>query len=336
MPSERLSRSQALIVSRRELAPALTESLEAALLRAWNRLSPGSRTVYARDWRRWTDYLQTRNLPDPLQAHPKHVEAWLTCLRNLELAPTSQARMLAVVKSIYAELARQGLLQANPARESRVRGARQTSNTPYLSPGELDRLLALPASTWAERRDRAIVWLAAGTGIRRESIAGVQAHDLRPVWGPELFARTPGQATTLVVRRAKGGKRYEFGVPRAVWIEVATWREAIGVEGEYPLFPTAAGALNRPMTVRAVWASVKDAMRRAGVEDYEHRGTVHALRRTFATEVYRRTKREDRPVVLREIQKALGHKHLAQTERYVQLAIAGESVPGEILFKRQG
>ena len=122
-------------------------------------------------------------------------------------------------------------------------------------------------------RDRALVAVLAGTGIRRAEAAGVNVDDVA------VHADGGG---VIRIRRAKMDK------PRRVVFESACGIHLIPYLGERLGGPLFVGWKGKRLSSHSVYRIVKEAMRRAGI-DAPGRGP-HDLRRSFAT-IWNRTQR---------------------------------------------
>jgi len=151
-----------------------------------------------------------------------------------------------------------------------------------LSPDDVKRLehvLATAAGPEAER-DRVMIGILLGCGLRVGSLAGLSAED---VAGGEILVRT-----------AKGDAPVRVFVPRA--LRPLVDRYVAGRTG--PLFP---------VTTRHVARRLRLWCERARVQP----ASPHALRRTFGTRLYAACRD---PLV---VQRGLGHRSLASTMSYV-------------------
>lgn len=62
--------------------------------------SPGTQVTYAKDWKIYTDWLATQNIPI-WQVRPKHITRYRDAIHG-EYAPKSVSRMLTVGNSAHA------------------------------------------------------------------------------------------------------------------------------------------------------------------------------------------------------------------------------------------
>lgn len=156
----------------------------------------------------------------------------------------------------------------------------------------------------ANLRDRALVELLYGTGIRVGELVGLDVRDV------ELRR---GEIRVL----GKGNKERAVPVPALARDALAAWLEARrhpGVLAE-PLFialrPRREAAPRRlgPRDVRRILRARSLA---AGVQDHVH---PHRLRHSYATHLL------DMGADLREIQELLGHVSLSTTQKYTAVSV---------------
>jgi site-specific recombinase XerD len=292
------------------LAEGERDALRAALESVYARLaSEHSRRAYQADWRSFLAWCDRCGVPF-LAVSPMYVQRYLADLAAAGAAGKTVGRHLTTLRQVYAALVVHGLLASNPAREVRPPRSNAPPRTPWLTAGELERLLrAAAGDRWIDRRNRLLVLVLAGCGLRRAEVAALRALSLREV--------APGRWSLSVI--AKGGRHLEAGVPSALNTPIAAWlheREALGPDAG--LWTTDGSTLSGD----AVYEVVVGIARAAGLEG---RATPHALRRTFAT------LSSLAGAELRSIQAALGHARVSTTEHYVRAARTTDKPAGEAL-----
>src|SRR6202034_3894045 len=99
-------------------------------------------------------------------------------LRSQDRAPASVTRAVVTVRSLHRFLLDEGVASNDPGAE--VATPRVPSGVPKaLSEAEIDRLLAVVADdTPTARRDRAILEVLYGTGMRISELVGLDLADL--------------------------------------------------------------------------------------------------------------------------------------------------------------
>ena len=232
-----------------------------------------------------------------------HLRAWLAADAQRGLARSSLARRAAAARAFTAWVERRGLAATDV-------GARLASPRPaHVLPTVLDAGQARALMELAEvaaddgspvaARDRAIVELLYGTGIRVAELCAADVDDV-----------DHARRTVRVTGKGDKQRTVPFGIPAetalAAWLDV---RAEVATPAAGPaLFVGARGRRIDPRTVRTL---VHRMTARAGVPDL----APHGLRHTAATHVL------EGGADLRAVQELLGHASLATTQRYTHVSI---------------
>ena len=274
--------------------------------------SLGSRRVYAGAWSRWCRWLGPT---PPGAATAGDVARYMDSMRAAGGAASYRSVNLAVLRSVYAALVRAGGRVDNPAREVRAGRVGTPPRRDVLDTAAARTLLAsctVPGgdgvAAWRARRDRALVAVLLGVGIRRGSVSALRVGD----WTPGAV----GRVGLLTLRVAKGGAAKTVPVPKWVETVLRSWVAELGVEA--PMFPAMAGGEDG-LTGSAVWTAVRRAASRAGLAPIG----PHALRRTLATLAH------EAGAPTREIQAGLGHAEERTTEIYIRTLAKPTAAPGD-------
>lgn len=271
------------------------------------RLSPRTVAAYRFEVGRLLDGLAGRPGGDvaPERFTPLALAEVLSGLARGGLAASSQARAVAAWRT-FSRFAAEAGGCADAARALPLpKKPRRLPRT--LAQGPLGTALtALPAGTPVERRDRALLELLYGSGLRLAEAVGL---DLSAVdWGQRTL-RVIGKGdrerivplsqhakvALLAMLRDRHGKTR----PRAL--------AGTAAAGDEPLFLGPGGRRLSPRTVqRAVAAALGTIATTTGV-------SPHALRHSFASHLL------DAGAELRAIQELLGHASLASTQVYTQV-----------------
>jgi len=231
------------------------------------------------------------------------IRGFLSQLYDHGLSKTSVARALAAVRSLYRWLAREGVVEQNPAAlVSTPRLPKKLPRVPTIEEmntvldGEMPELAAWP------ERDRLILELLYGCGIRNSELIGIDLDDVR--WSGEA-----------ILVRGKGRKeRYvPFGdaVKSALDAYVPVRQQKLAERKQSTralLINTRGGRL----TTRSVGRIVKRIAVAKGLSPDVH---PHTLRHAFGTHML------EEGADLRAIQEMLGHERLSTTQRYTQLSM---------------
>ena len=263
------------------------------------RLSPRTLAAYRFEVTRLLDTLAGRE-GAPVDAARFRADALTEALARLArggLAASSQARAVAAWRAFSRFASERGFASDAAATLPLPRKPRRLPRT--LPQAELVAALSkLPQATPPERRDRAVLELLYGSGLRLSEALGIDLSDV------DWSART--------VRVTGKGDRERI-VPLSAHSKVALLamlRDRRGQRAgaaDEPLFQGPGGRRLSPRTVqRAVLARLTALAEATGA-------SPHALRHSFASHLL------DAGAELRAIQELLGHASLASTQIYTQV-----------------
>jgi integrase/recombinase XerD len=255
--------------------------------------------AYLRDLRRMGEFALARGVREPGAVTSTHLRDFVYLLKDLGLSAATIRRSVSAIRTYYGFLAGEGRVRNDPSdRLETPRRGRVLPDT--LTVAEVESLLAAPGLdhplAW---RDRALLELAYGAGMRVSELCGLGITDLLL---PEGLVRVFG----------KGSK--ERLVPLG--------RNTIGAVSVYlhQLRPTldrgrGAGrvllnARGEPLSRVGAWGIVKRSAERAGIRK---RVTPHTLRHSFATHLL------EGGADLRAVQEMLGHADLSTTQIYTHV-----------------
>jgi integrase/recombinase XerC len=244
-----------------------------------------------------------------------HIRAYLGALLERGLSKASTARALAAVRSWFKWLARTGRVEENEA--SLVATPRLPKLLPRVpSIEQMNRVVDSveeDAASWPAR-DKAILELLYGCGIRNAELTGMNLNDIH--WANEaILVRGKGHKQRLVPLgdAAAQALRTYLG-ERAARL---TAKSAGGKGSVTPaLFVSLQlRGLSKPggegrLTTRSVGRIVKRVAILRGLSADVH---PHTLRHAFGTHLL------EEGADLRAIQELLGHERLSTTQRYTQL-----------------
>jgi integrase/recombinase XerD len=271
--------------------------------------APLTLAAYRRDLRRYVAHLAERGRT-VLDAGPADVEGYATALRAAGLAPASTTRMLVTVRSMHRHLAAEGLRPDDPT--SSLETPRRPAALPKaLSEPEVMAVLDAVGSTAAEGhpvalRDRALLELLYGTGIRVSEACGLGFGDL------DLDA-------ALV--RVLGKRSKERIVPlcgpavRALADYLDRGRPVLLAAGKGGRDATDAvflGGRGARLGRQGAWVAIRRWARVGGVDP--DRLSPHVLRHSCATHLL------DHGADIRTVQELLGHASLSTTQVYTRVA----------------
>jgi integrase/recombinase XerD len=266
-------------------------------------LAANTVAAYERDLRRYTTFLASRSVEDADDVDAATVRSFVASLSasthgpdDAAYASTSVVRTLSAVRSFHRFLVREGVVDRDPT--SDVRRPRLPRSLPKPIPlDDLERLLDAPdRATPTGLRDRAILEVLYGAGLRVSELTGLDVDDV------ELEA---GAVRVL----GKGGKEREVPLGRhareAVEAYLSRGRPSLAAaRSRGALFlNTRGGRITRQSCARLLEAHA----RAAGLERHV---TLHGLRHSFATHLL------EGGADVRVVQELLGHASVATTQVY--------------------
>lgn len=280
-------------------------------LQVERQLSGHSVRCYAADLAHWAEWLQTQQR-DVLTAERDDVHEYIANLHG-QLAPSSVARRLSSLRSLYRYLIVRGRLKASPVEG--LRGPKQPKTLPkMLSVDEVIALLSKPlegddGDPVLQLRDVALIELMYGAGLRVSELTGLD------VLSVDLTER-------LVRVRGKGKKTriVPFGskAQQALMIWLRHRGELLGrckeagkvlTDAQKALFLNWRGSR---LSSRSVGRMLEKRCAQAGLHKIIN---PHALRHSFATHIL------DAGGDVREVQELLGHARLSTTQRYTHASL---------------
>ncbi len=232
------------------------------------------------------------------------IREFLGTLHAEGLAKRSIARKLVAIRSFFKFLVRKEILDVNPAHNVRS-GKLNTVLPKFIDEQAIHRLMDdVDTSTVEGCRDRAILELLYGTGIRLSELVGLNLYQL------DLY-----DATIKVLGKGKKQRIIPVG-RKAITALKAYLERRKGQLSDHPsaddksaLFLTKRGKRIYP---EAVYRIVHRAIGR--VSEIEKK-SPHVLRHTFATHLL------NRGADLRAVKELLGHESLSTTQLYTHVTI---------------
>lgn len=231
------------------------------------------------------------------------IRGFLSHLYEKGLGKTSVARSLAAVRSLYKWLALEGVVKQNPA--SLVSTPKLPKKLPRVpTVEEMNSVLdgEMPESASFPERDRLMLELLYGCGIRNSELVGINTDDLRL------------SAEALLIR-GKGKKERYVPFGDAVKSAMAAYmpaRQAVLAASHKNVPALFINQRGGRLTTRSVGRIIKKIAIAKGLSPDVH---PHTLRHAFGTHML------EEGADLRAIQEMLGHERLSTTQRYTQLSM---------------
>ncbi|TAJ96538.1 MAG: tyrosine recombinase XerC [Candidatus Manganitrophaceae bacterium] len=253
------------------------------------------------------------------------IRGYLAALQKRGAKKSTVARKLAVLRSFFQYLVREGRLPLNPAKRV-VRPKLEKRLPRFLTVDQAQALMTTPTGEgWMVRRDQAILETFYSTGIRISELVGLNPSDIDFDSGMvKVFGKGRKERIVPIGQKAIDAIRSYLGARPALQSEdLASPVRARGVgASEHPakqertgphiettaLFCNARGGR---LTVRSVDRIVKKYVLRIDQPNM----VPHSLRHTFATHLL------EGGADLRSVQEMLGHASLSTTQRYTHLQV---------------
>ncbi len=231
------------------------------------------------------------------------IRGFLAQLYEKGLGKTSVARSLAAVRSLYRWLAREGVVEQNPAKlVATPKLPKKLPRVPTIE--EMNSVLdgTMPEVAAFPERDRMMLELLYGCGIRNSELTGINIDDIR-------------LSAEAILIRGKGKKERYVPFGDAVKGALAAYlpaRQALLAESRRNSVALLINRRGGRLTTRSVGRIIKKIAVAKGLSPDVH---PHTLRHAFGTHML------EEGADLRAIQELLGHERLATTQRYTQLSM---------------
>lgn len=231
------------------------------------------------------------------------IRGFLSQLYEKGLSKSSVARSLAAVRSLYRWLAQEGVMDSNPAKlVATPKLPKKLPRVPTIE--EMNSVLDgnMPETASFPERDRLMLELLYGCGIRNSELTGINLDDIR-------------MSAEAILIRGKGKKeRYvPFGqTARIAFAAYLPARQTLLAETRKNTTALLINQRGGRLTTRSVGRIIKKIAVSKGLSPDVH---PHTLRHAFGTHML------EEGADLRAIQELLGHERLATTQRYTQLSM---------------
>lgn len=260
--------------------------------------SPHSRRAYDRSL---TDFLSWFTA-DGAPLNKAAVQRYSLRLAELGLAASTRNVRLTAVRRLAAEAADNGLLAPELAAGiARIRGAKAAGvrTGTWLTLDQAEQLINSPDLTLMGRRDRALLAVLIGCGLRRSEASDLTFSHIQQRDGRWVIVDIYG----------KGGRVRSVPMPGWTKVAIDEWALAAGIND---------GLVFRSMNNKGELAggpllpqNIMDVVRKYRKSIDAPRLAPHDLRRTFAKLAHKGH------AALEQIQLSLGHASIQTTERYL-------------------
>ena len=265
-------------------------------LESERRYSPHTLQAYRRDLDAFIAFSRQHKLDDWTQVDDLHVRAFVASQHRKGLSGTSLQRQLSSIRSLFNYLCRHHRADSNPAQGVPApRAAKRLPET--LSVDQLECLLAFPGDDALACRDRAVMELFYGCGLRLSELTGLDLADIN--WD---------QRSITVTGKGRKQRHVPFGSKAEQALKQWLQHRSIDAEPDQKaLFISRNG---RRISNSSVQQRLKKRALQQGVGISLH---PHMLRHSFASHILQSCND------LRAVQELLGHANLSTTQIYTHL-----------------
>jgi integrase/recombinase XerD len=255
-------------------------------------LSPNSVKAYATDL---SEFVAITGCKDAAKAKSQTGSKYVDALKKLGRKPATVARKLSSVKQFYEYLLSRKLVKENPfVSYSAPKITRYHPH--YLSPADIEKILSsIELTTELGKRDKAIIELLYGSGLRISELANLKPGDLELESG---FIRVTG----------KGDKQRLVPIGRFSKEALIAYQETAEQKPQARSAQTLFyNRLSKPLSRTALWKTVRKRVAQAGISKQV---SPHTFRHSFATHLL------EGGADLRVVQEMLGHADISTTQIY--------------------
>jgi tyrosine recombinase XerD len=261
--------------------------------------------AYRRDLAAYEEWLADRGLVLAGVTEPV-VEEYVAALRGNGRKPASVARALVAVRSLHRFRVHEGIAEVDPTGD--IDGPRVPQGVPKaLTEDQVGGLIdSVTGDDARALRDRALLELLYGTGLRISEAVGLSLGDLTLDEGVlRAFGKGSKERVVPVGRMARAAMEVWLGPGGRAALAPARWARRGDAEAVF--LNSRGGRLSR----QGGWGIVRRYGDRIGLGD---RLTPHVLRHSCATHML------DHGADLRVVQELLGHASIATTQVYTKVS----------------
>ena len=165
-------------------------------MREVKQVSNNTLDSYYRDLARWIDFLQQAGIKEAERINETNLNSYVLALEKEGLSAATVRRHIASIKSFLLYLMKKGYMHGDPAERLKAPKA-ESGNPEYLTQEEISMLFqAAGSNSVRELRDRAILELLYGTGIKASELVHLVCGDVNQA-GEYVIIREGGQERVL-------------------------------------------------------------------------------------------------------------------------------------------
>ena len=251
--------------------------------------------AYNRDISHLIEYLNSRNCEDFNRVTFTELNLYILNMEKGGASSATVSRNVSTIKSFFLYLLREQIIKNDPAQN--LKAPKIVKKTPkILTVEEIEALLSLPDDSTKGLRDKAMLELLYGTGLKVSELIGLKLNEINTAL---RFIRLMDKERERLI---------PFGEPAKVALEkyLIESRDKLLTKDEYAdyLFLNYAG---EPMTRQGFWKIIKSYGDMAG---FDVGLTPHVFRHSFAAHMV------ENGADLKSLQEMLGHSDISTTQVY--------------------
>ena len=272
-------------------------------IRYEKRLSHHTLTAYGHDLEQFSTFLKTEcNIEQPERADFRHIRSWIVSLVESSLDKSSVNRKIATLRAFYGFLLRRKVISLDPM--TKIQALKASKKLPqYVEEKPMEMLLndiEFP-ETFEGIRDKLVLELLYGTGIRLSELTGLKTNDV------DLYNKT-------IMVLGKRNKHRLVPLTQPLFELIQQYRhlkeqEFSGQADQTVFIVSDKGVPAYPMLIQRI------VKRNLALVTTLEKKSPHVLRHSFATHLL------NRGADLNAIKDLLGHSSLAATQIYTHTSL---------------
>lgn len=271
-----------------------------AYLKMEKGLSANSVEAYERDYQRLKAYMGDHGI-DPVHATFDQLQTFIFDISKEIASVRTQARLIAGIHSFYRFLLYHNYIEQDPS-ELLETPKKEMHLPEVLSLDEIDAMIAaIDMSKSESHRNRAIIEMLYGSGLRVSELVNLQLSD---IFLQEGYMRITGKGNKqrLVPISPEATKWFDYWMQDRNQLKIKPEHKDIAFLNRY----------GRKLTRAMIFTIIKNLAKQVGICKII---SPHTLRHSFATHLLQNG------ADLRVIQQLLGHESISTTEIYTHVDI---------------
>jgi len=257
--------------------------------------------AYRRDVKAYEDFLYKRGVASTVDASNADVAAYLMELKHDGKSKSTANRKLSSIRSYYRFLIRQGVTTVNPTDDMKSPKI-ERKEVAYLTIQEVETLLEAPDDSVKGLRDRAMLEVLYGTGVRVSELIELKMKDLNLRMGFVTCNGEHGRARIIPL-----GLMARKALDEYILNSRKSFLRDRDDTPETELFVNYMGeAFSR----QGLWKVLKQYGKKVGLEE---KITPHILRSSFAVHMIQNG------ADLKSLQELMGHEDIMATQIYLSV-----------------